>query len=167
MRLPVSFVPTCLLALGACRGGAAAPPPDQPRPAPAIVMRAVDDGAFLLADNANIFADTARRVIRDSVEWKSLWRQAVGRQLSPPPRPVVDFGAQVVIFAAAGRMKLGDAIHIDSVGARDNLTVIVIRTTKACHGMPSDAFPFEMAVLPRIVGRVQFREHVLQAPTCP
>jgi hypothetical protein len=163
--------PLCLATLAlltAChRGGRTAPVvPDLPRPEPPVAMRAVDDAAFLLADNANVFADSSRRVIRDTIEWKSVWKQAVSRQATPPARPTVDFSKEMVVVAAAGRMKPGDAIHVDSVGARGNLTVIVIRTTKACQSFASDAFPFELARVPRNDGNIQFREHVLRAPEC-
>lgn len=140
--------------------------PDAPRPEPPVSMRAVTDDQFVLADNANVFADSTRTLVKDTVEWKRIWSQATSRQPSPPARPTIDFSKEMVVLAAAGRKKPGDVIHVDSVGTRGDLTVIVIRTTKGCQSFASDAFPFEMARLPRADGRVQFRELVLTAPEC-
>jgi hypothetical protein len=168
-RSIVSCVATLAFVSACGRGAPAAemPRPEQPRaPEPPATLRALDDNAFLLADNANVFADSSRRVLRDTIEWKAVWKQAVSRQSSPPPRPVVDFSREMVVLAAAGRMKPGDVIHVDSIGTRGNLTVIVIRTTKACQTFASDAFPFELARVPRTNGNIQFREHVLKAPEC-
>ncbi len=154
-----------LALLIACGGKKA----DMPKPAPtlSVTMRAVDDDAFLLADNANVFADSLRKVIRDSIEFKSVWDRAVSRRSgTKPPRPEVDFNKEMVVLAAAGRMKPGDVIHIDSVGTKGALTVIVIRTTVACQAIASSAFPFEMARVPKNNGDDNFREHVLRAPEC-
>jgi hypothetical protein len=168
---PLRFALFAMVA-AACRSGGGAPgtgpavAPNASRPELLVPMRAVTDDAFLLADNANVFADTARRVIRDTIEWKSTWRQAVSRQGAPPARPAVDFSKELVVLAAGGRMKPGDVIHVDSVGTRGNLTVIVIRTTKACQTSASNAFPFELARIPKTDATIQFREHVMKSPGC-
>jgi hypothetical protein len=154
-----------LALLSGCHHGKAATP-DAPRPEPPVALRAVGEDQFLLADNANVFADSTRKVVKDTIEWKSLWQRATSRQPSPPPRPTVDFSKDMVVLAAAGRMKPGDVIHVDSVGTRGDLTVIVIRTTVGCQSFASDAFPFEIARVPRSNGRIQFREHRLRAPEC-
>lgn len=160
-----SLLAGCTLALLVACGGKKA---ELPKPAPSltVTMRAVDDDAFLLADNANVFADSLRKVIRDSIEFKTVWERAVSRSSNKPPRPVVDFTKEMVVLAAAGRMKPGDIIHIDSVGNKGALTVIVIRTTQACQAMATSAFPFEMARIPRNNGDDTFREHVMKAPEC-
>lgn len=142
--------------------------PDQPKPSPSLSvnMRAVDDDAFLLADNANVFADSMRKVIRDSIEFKQIWERAVSRSSTKPPRPAIDFSKEMVVFAAAGRMKPGDVIHVDSVGTKGSLTVVVIRTTVACQAIATSAFPFEMARVAKNTGDDTFREHVMRAPEC-
>jgi hypothetical protein len=152
-----------LIACGGKKGG------DLPKPAPSltVTMRAVEEDAFLLADNANAFGtDSIRQVIRDSIAFKQAWERAVSRRSSRPDRPVVDFNKEMVVLAAAGRMKPGDVIHIDSVGSKGSLTVIVVRTTIACQSIAASAYPFEMARIPRNNGDDTFREHVMRAPEC-
>lgn len=158
---------TALVALIACggkKGGG-----DMPKPAPSLTvnMRAVTDDAFMFADNANSFGtDSIRQVIRDSIEFKRVWERAVSRTSSKPDRPAVDFNKEMVILAAAGRMKPGDVIHIDSVGTKGSLTVVVVRTTIACQAIAASAYPFEMARVPKNNGDDTFREHVMRAPEC-
>jgi hypothetical protein len=152
-----------LIACGGKKGG------DMPKPAPSltVTMRAVTDDALLLADNANAFGtDSIRQVIRDSIAFKQVWERAVSRSSSKPERPAIDFNKEMVVLAAAGRMKPGDVIHIDSVGTKGSLTVVVIRTTIACQSIATSAYPFELARVPKNNGDDTFREHVMRAPEC-
>lgn len=155
-----------LAALIACGGKKA----DMPKPAPQLTvsMRAVPDEAFLLSDNANAFGtDTVRQVIRDTIAFKQAWDRATSRiSGSKPVRPVIDFSKEMVVLAAAGRMKPGDVIHVDSVGTKGSLTVIVVRTTISCQAIAASAYPFELARVPRNTGEDSFREHVLRGPEC-
>lgn len=156
------------LALGlliACGKGKQA---EIPKPAVSltVTMRAVGDEAFLLGDNANVFTDSLRTVIRDTIAFKAIWSRATSLQPSALARPAVDFSKEMVILAAAGTRKPGDVIHIDSVGTRGALTVVVVRTTLACQSFATNAYPFELARVPRNEGDVVFREHVLRAPEC-
>lgn len=153
-----------LAACGGKKGGG-----DMPKPAPSLTvnMRAVPDESFLLSDNSNAFGtDTVRQVIRDTIEFKKAWDRATSRSSSKPERPVIDFSKEMVVLASAGRMKPGDVIHVDSVGTKGSLTVIVIRTTVACQAIAASAYPFELARVPRNVGEDSFREHVLRGPEC-
>jgi hypothetical protein len=156
-----------LLTLAACHKAKA---PEQPRPAPSLMveMRAVGDESFVLADNAQVFTDSITKVVRDTIEWKEVWDQAMSRrqQNARLSRPVIDFSKEMVVLAAGGRMKPGDAVHIDSVGARKDLTVIVVRYTIGCQDLRLTAWPFEMARLPRTSGEVTWREHRNKAPEC-
>jgi hypothetical protein len=152
-----------LIACGGKKGG------DMPKPAPSltVTMRAVPDEAILMADNANAFGtDSIRQVIRDSIAFKQVWERAVSRMSSKPERPAVDFNKEMVILAAAGRMKPGDVIHVDSVGTKGSLTVIVVRTTVACQSIATSAYPFELARVAKNAGEDTFREHVMRAPEC-
>jgi hypothetical protein len=163
MRHALTLSLATLSLLTACGKGKA---PAQPRPEPQPVMRAVTQGEFVLADNAPIFADSTRLIIRDSTEWKKLWQRATSLQHSRLPLPAVDFSRAMIVLAAAGRLKPGDVIHIDSLGVKGSLTLIAVRTTVGCPNLSSDAFPFEIARLPRIDGPIQFVEHRLRAPEC-
>lgn len=163
----------CLLGLtvgvGACGRSAAGTvrPPGVPARADAVLpFVVVDDDAVLLNDNANVFADSVRRVIRDSADFRTTWAQATSRQRSPVPRPTVDFRTHMVVLAAAGRMKLGDAIHVDSISSRAGFTVLVVRTTRGCATTAPEASPFELVKVPAAAGVVQFRERVQRAPEC-
>jgi hypothetical protein len=168
MRLHSSVVTgLSLLALAACHKGKA---PEAPRPAPSLLveMRAVGDESFVLSDNAPIFTDSTTRIIRDTVDWKDVWTQAMSRRPANArlALPAVDFSKEVVVLAAAGRMKPGDVVHIDSVGTRKDLTVVVLRYTMGCQDLRMTAYPFEMARIPRAAGEVTWREHRYKAPEC-
>jgi hypothetical protein len=130
-------------------------------------MQPLSDASRVFYDNSAGFADSARIVVRDSITWRSIWTQATRSQPSPPPMPPVDFSQDMIILAAAGRMKPGDAIRVDSVGVRGALTVIAVRTTVACQPFPSDAFPFEIVRVARRDGPIRFSEHRVRAPDCP
>lgn len=168
MRLHPSVMSgLCLLALAACGKGKV---PEAPRPAPSLLveMRAVGDESFILSDNAPVFMDSTTRVIRDTVEWKDVWTQAMSRRPANArlPLPVIDFGKESVVLAAAGRMKPGDVVHIDSVGTRKDLTVVVLRYTVGCQDLRLTAYPFEMARIPKATPEVTWREHRYRAPEC-
>ncbi|HWA59099.1 MAG TPA: hypothetical protein VG692_17735 [Gemmatimonadales bacterium] len=156
-----------LVALAGCHKGKA---PEQPRPAPSLLaeMRVVDDDAFLLSDNSPVFTDSLQKVIRDTLEWKEFWDRAVSRRPANarPARPAVDFSKESVALAAAGRLKPGDVVHVDSVGTRKDLTVIVVRYTIGCQDTRQTAYPFEMARIPKVSGEVTWREHRYKAPEC-
>jgi hypothetical protein len=156
-----------LLALVACHKSK---PPEAPRPAPSLMveMRSVGDESFVLADNSQAFTDSLTRVIRDTLDWKQTWDIAMSRRPANArlTRPVVDFSKEMVLLAAGGRMKPGDVVHIDSVGTRKDLTVIVVRYTMGCQDLKTTAWPFEMARIPRTGGEVTWREHRNKAPEC-
>ena len=149
----------------ACHHGGP-PAPEMPRPEPRVDMAPLADASRIYYDNGIAFGDSARIIVRDTVQWRSIWRQATQGQPSPPPRPVVDFGKDMVLVAAAGRMKPGDVIRVDSVGTRGSTMYVAVRITVACQPFPTDAFPFEIVRLPRNDGPVLFREHRGRAPEC-
>jgi hypothetical protein len=136
-------------------------------PQPRITLQPLGDAAQVYYDNGMAFADSARLVVRDSATWRTTWQRATRPQPSPPPMPVIDFSREMVVVAAAGRMKPGDAIHVDSIGVHGSLTVLTVRTITACQPFPADAFPFEIIRIPRRDGPVQFVEHQARAPGCP
>lgn len=157
--LSIAYVLVLLAACG--RGRPAGPPPE-----PFVPMQPLSDAARVFYDNGLGFADSARIVVRDSMTWRTVWIQATRSQPSPPPMPAVDFGQDVIVVAAAGRLKPGDAIRVDSIGVRGSLTVLAVRTVVACQPFPSDAFPFEIVRIPRRDGPVRFNEHRVRSPGC-
>ena len=162
-RGPASVAGASLLVvLAACSHGVPVIAP-QPR----ITLRLLPDSAQVYYDNGLAFADSARIVVRDSAAWRAVWQRATRPQASPPPMPDIDFSREMIVVAAAGRMKPGDAIHVDSIGDYGSTTVLTVRTVTACQPFPSDAYPFEIIRIPRRDGPVQFIEHRTRAPTCP
>jgi len=166
MRPSIVQTLAALAFIAACHKAKAPPPLVAPAPELQVAVRAVDPGAVLLSDNARVFADSLRKVIRDTVEWKQVWAQATRLQPNPPARPTVDFSKDVVILAAAGQLRPGDAIHVDSMGYSRKLAVIVIRTTTGCQNIPATVYPFELARVPRFDGDPAFREQKAKAPEC-
>lgn len=136
-------------------------------PQPKVTLEPLGDSAQVYYDNGMAFADSARIVVRDSATWRAIWQRATSPQPSPPPMPVIDFSRDMIVVAAAGRMKPGDLIHVDSIGVHGSLTVLVVRTMVACQPFPTDAFPFEIVRVPRRDGPVQFIEHRTRAASCP
>jgi hypothetical protein len=131
-----------------------------------ITLHPLGDTAQVYYDNGMAFADSARIVVRDTAAWRAIWQRATRPQLSPPPMPAIDFDREMIVVAAAGRMKPGDAIHVDSIGVHGSMTVLVVRTIVACQPFPADAFPFQIIRIPRRDGPVQFVEHQARAPGC-
>jgi ABC-type glycerol-3-phosphate transport system substrate-binding protein len=155
-----------LAALAACHKAKPAAPLVAPAPELQVQVRAVEPTAILLSDNARVFADSIRKVIRDTVEWRQIWEQATRLRSNPPARPPIDFSRDFVILAAAGQGRPGDVIHVDSMGYSRKLAVIVVRTTTGCQNIPATAYPFELARVPRFDGEVAFREQKAKAPEC-
>lgn len=155
-----------LAVLSACHKSKAPPPLVAPAAELQVAVRAVEPSAVLLSDNARVFADSIRKVIRDTIEWKQIWTQATRLQPNPPARPTIDFSKEVVILAAAGQLRPGDVIHVDSMGYSRRLAVIVVRTTTGCQNIPATAYPFELARVPRFEGDPAFREQKAKAPEC-
>jgi len=138
-----------------------------PQPRIALVLQPLADSAQVYYDNGMAFADSARIVVRDAAAWRAIWQRATRPQASPPPMPDIDFNRDMIVLAAAGPMKPGDVIHVDSIGVDGSTTVLAVRTIAACQPFPSDAYPFEIIRIPRRDGPVQFIEHRTRAPSCP
>ncbi|HEV8263921.1 MAG TPA: hypothetical protein VGQ06_03150 [Gemmatimonadales bacterium] len=109
-------------------------------------------------DDGPAFRDSVRMVVEDSMTWKQVWRQASSTQASPPPRPEVDFDSEILLVVGAGRMAPGDQIRVDSVGVRQGLFVVVVRTTTECRPLAADVYPLEIVRARRTGKRVAFAE---------
>jgi len=139
------------------------------------VLAPVSTTSRLYSDNAGGFTDSTRLVVRDEDEWETVWTRATSQQAAPPPRPSVDFAANMVVLVAAGRMTPEDQIRVDSVGVRsvrteagdlDDVFEIVVRTTRGCGRLRVDAFPFEIVRTRRFEGPVRFVERSTAAEGC-
>ena len=72
----------------------------------------------------------------------------------------------MLVLVAAGRMKPGDQIHVDSVGTRGGNTVAIVRTTVDCHPFPATSYPFEIVAVQRREGTVVFVERHAESGHC-
>jgi hypothetical protein len=156
-----------LVASGCHRGPAPAPPqlPPPPTPKPPPVQ--------LYYDNGGGIRDSTRVVIHDETTFAESWRQATSTQVSPPPRPVIDFNRDMAILVAAGRMKPDDQIHVDSLlvrpelnpdGKRVETLTIVVRVTEGCRQFNTEAFPVEIVRARKFDGPVKWDER--KDPIC-
>src|SRR5256885_17182211 len=118
-------------------------------------------------DDGPAFRDSIHLVIQDSTTWKQVWRQATSTQASPPPRPEVDFGSEILLLVGAGRMAPGDQIRVDSVGVRGDFFFVVVRTTPECRPLAADAYPLAIVPAVRTGNPAASAERRERGPNCP
>ncbi len=154
--------------LGAC--GHKAAPPAAPAP-----LQALAPMQRIYYDNGGGIQDSLRLVVKDAQTLSSLWKQATAGQATPPPVPTVDFGREMVLVAAAGRMTPDDQIQVDSVGVRKERTpegklqdvlTAWVRVTQGCHRFRADAYPVELVRVRQFSGPVHFVDQRVQATGC-
>lgn len=145
---------------------APAPAPAPPPPPPVERWEPVSPDARLYYDDVDAFTDPVRLTVEDPDTWSDVWRRATSRQASTPPTPEVDFRRQVVLVVAAGRMKTGDEIHVDSIGTLEGRLRAVVRTRAQCGAYPTSAYPFEIVRVPRSTEPVTFLERRDKAEDC-
>jgi hypothetical protein len=140
------------------------------------VLSPVARAAVLYDDDAGGLRDSVRLVVRDAAGLERLWRQATAGQSAPPPAPSVDWGREMVVAVAAGRMTPNDRITVDSVGTRREpgadgrereVLAVLVRTTQGCERFRSAAaFPVSLVRLRRYEGQVVFVERRERAAGC-
>lgn len=145
---------------------APAPTPAPPPPPPPEHLAVVDQDARLYYDDVPSFPDSMRSVIKDEETWNNIWAQATRGQATVPPLPFVDFSRSFVLLVAAGKMRTGDQIHVDSIGPREGKFVAVVSTTVDCHSIPNAAYPFEIVRVKRSDRPIAFIERRAKAPDC-
>ncbi|HET7275695.1 MAG TPA: hypothetical protein VFI91_11075 [Longimicrobiaceae bacterium] len=132
--------------------------------------------ARLYYDNGGGIRDSMRMVIRNAETFDEVWGRATAGQSSPPAMPTVDFGTEMVLLVAAGRMTPDDQIHVDSVrvhrergadGEVDESMMVLVRVTDGCEDFNAAAYPLEIVRVRRFDGPVVFTERSEPAPTCP
>jgi hypothetical protein len=157
------FVLTPLL--GACGGGAATPRPLGPVPLE----------AQLFYDNGTAIRDSLTVVIRDVEGLRRYWADATRTQSSPPQVPQVDFGRQMVLLVAGGRMPQEFQIRIDSAGVRNEPTadrkqrdVLVVNytVTESCRRSGREGYPVELVRIRKYEGDVRFTGRREPAANC-
>jgi len=95
-------------------------------------------------DDGPTFRDSARMIVRDQAAWQSQWRRATSLQATPPPLPAIDFGREMAVLVAAGRMSPGDQIQVDSAGVQGDYFVVWVRTIVQCRRFSGDVYPLEI-----------------------
>jgi hypothetical protein len=149
---------------GKGRPGPAAAPPPEPFPPP----------TQLYSDNGGGVRDSTRVIVRDASTLATYWQQATSAQPSPPPAPAVDFNRDMVIVVATGRMTAEDAVQVDSLFTRDELTesgrrvetlTVVVRTLQGCGRIKIPAYPVVIVKARRFTGPVKYEESRIRA-TC-
>ena len=143
---------------------AAAPPPAPPPPVEQWAPVSAD--ARLYYDDVDAFPDSTRLTVTDQDTWQDVWKRATRRQASTPATPVVDFNRQMVLVVAAGRMKTGDEIHVDSVGTLEGRVRAAVTTRAQCGSIPTAAYPFEIVRVPRSSTAVVYLEHRAKGEGC-
>lgn len=144
----------------------APPPPPPPPPPPVEKWEPILPEARLYYDDVNAFGDSTRLTVRDMNTWEDIWRRATTRQASTPPTPTVDFSRQMVLVVAAGKMKTGDEIHVDSVGTLEGRVRAAVTTRAQCGPVPTSAYPFEIVRVPFSNQPVVFLEHRAKGDDC-
>src|SRR2546430_3532163 len=117
-------------------------------------------------DDGPAFRDSIHLVIQDSTTWKQVWGQATSTQASPPPRPEVDFGSEILLLVGAGRMAPGDQIRVDSVGVRGDFFIAVVRITTECRPLAADVYPLEIVRTRRTGKPVAFENRREKGTNC-
>jgi len=122
--------------------------------------------AVIYRDDSGGLRDSAQYVIRDEAAWVEMWTQITETQLNPPERPAVDFATNMVLALAAGRMRAGDQIHVDSVGVRNDLYVAFASVVEACEALDVEVYPLEIVRVARSDHQVQFQLSRRRATGC-
>ncbi len=143
-------------------------------PAAPAPIQALAPMARLYYDNGGGIQDSLRQVVRTADALASVWQRATAGQATPPPVPTVDFGREMVLVAAAGRMTPDDQIQVDSVAVRKERTpdgklqdvlTAWVRVTVGCRHFRADAYPVELVRVRQFSGPVHFVDQRVQT-TC-
>lgn len=122
--------------------------------------------AVIYRDDSGGLRDSAQYVVRDEAAWVELWTQITETQLNPPERPAVDFETHMLLVLAAGRMRAGDQIHVDSVGVRNNVYIAFASIVDACEALDIEVYPLEIARVESTDRQVQFQMSRRRATGC-
>lgn len=156
-------------ALGAMFSGCAASAPSAP---PARRVMTLER---LYYDNAGAVQDTVQLIIREPAVFEEQWRTATASNPFPPQAPSVDFSSRLVVLVAAGRLRPGAGIRVDSaqVGERQTAeagsfesTIVFVRVTEGCPGIEDWSYPMEIVAIPRYTDAFEFQRVRETNPDC-
>ncbi len=103
-----------------------------------------------------------RTVVRDAAAWQELWAAIWRDHGAAAPLPAVDFSREMVVVVALGeRNSGGHSILIDSATVSDGSLQVWVRSISPgpnCVTAGALTEPVDAARLPRVEGRVEFRE---------
>lgn len=122
--------------------------------------------AVIYRDDSGGLRDSAQYVVREEQAWTELWAQITETQLNPPERPQVDFTTSMLLALAAGQMRAGDQIHVDSVGVRNDVYYAFVSVVQACEALDVEVFPLEIVRVARSDHQVQFQVARRRASGC-
>ena len=133
-----------------------------------------DDVPFLRTFPASTSGgpEAARRtVIRDATGWADLWAKSNAHIAPVPKAPAVDFGKEVVAFAALGQ-KPTAGFSIEIVGARkdDGKLILLVTERAPAPGAPAAAVvtsPWHAVVLDRTDLPMEWRAYEAPKPGSP
>jgi hypothetical protein len=123
--------------------------------------------ALLYKDDAGGVQDTMHLAVTDELSWQAIWERVTSAQPNPPGRPPVDFDQEMVLVVAAGQMRSGDQIHVDSVGVRSDVLLAYVSVTEACEQFDIAVYPVEVVRVSRSDKQVQFVERRRRPENCP
>ncbi len=145
-------------------------PPAAPAP-----IQALTPMQRIYYDNSGGIQDSVRQVLRTAEALASVWQRATAGQATPPPVPTLDFGREMVLVAAAGRMTPDDQIQVDSVAVRkertpegklEDVLTAWVRVTVGCRHFRADAYPVELVRVRQFSGPVHFVDQRVQTTGC-
>jgi hypothetical protein len=153
-----------VLAIG-CRSAFAAGQPALDRvPVPVIRLR-TEATAFSTYTGLR---DSLRTVVRDSLNWRTLWERINRPFFPPPPLPAIDFGREMVVVAALGtRSSAGYDVVIEGAEQSSNGIEVALRRASPAPGCPVPAVmtqPLDLARIPASDQPVRFRERSVVVP---
>jgi len=146
---------TALAALAACGGGDDKPKEPQAGPLPPGTQPIAATSRFPAPERtANCYASPIRIVFHSQMEWDAFWKDERRGCTPPPVPPGVDWGKDMLVFAAMGkRMSPQDSISIDGAGMRNDSVIVAIRRWMLADGCTGDqakgpVFPASLVKIP-------------------
>jgi hypothetical protein len=133
---------------------------------PMDTVAPVDQGALVLQTDRLGIGDSVRIVVRDQNRWDEVWSQATSNEPAARLDRPIEFGSEMVLVAAAGRMDTGAQIRIDSVGVRGEELVATVVTTRDCRSFASDVYPLVMVRVAATDRRVRWIERQETTARC-
>jgi len=166
MHLRQQLTAACVLVLCACASA-------KVNSGPPLGPVAIEQRLF--RDNASGIRNAEERVIMDSTTWRDVWRLATATQATQPPVPSVDFRQNMLLVVASGRMTIADAVRVDSVGNRAEMSqagkrvgivAVYYTITRDCPASTREAFPVEIVRVRRSESTVRFFSRSEAGPGC-